>query len=237
MKSVIAKKTSTPLSSVYKSIFTPFYKAMQLYIAADMEHAYEELQWGGDISEKVREEIYAFRISSYVGNNEYLIPKNETEVTREKSLDKNSYHTIVRCRKTQEIVGVMRLVSYPFEMSFLGMPVKLNMYEYSNYLELSRLIVARKGKGIGKRLLIHAGLFAMHRTNHTGFMAICRDEKMDLFNTFGLQSLAVFELDKRPGSQYHLIKADFDLISGKTFMRFVTNKLGAFASRFELKRS
>lgn len=109
-------------------------------------------------------------------------------------------------------------------MYYIGLPSDLRLSQFNNYLEISRLVTNCPGKGIGKRLLIHAGIWAICDTHYDGFLAICRETNLKLFSYFGLAKLANFNLEHRKGSEYSLIKADFRLISKATFKFFAINK-------------
>ena len=169
------------------------------------------------------DEIYSFRNNCYRAGHGYLVPDSSTAKISEKSFDLNSFHARV-FDKQGNLVGVTRMLPYPFEMSALELPENLRLSQFKNYLEVSRLVCSKRGSGIGRRLILSAGLWSIRETTFDGFLAVCRKGNLGLFNKFGLSVVANFELMNRPGSQYCLIKADFRLITKCT--------LGYFSRKF-----
>jgi len=209
--------------SVFHTICTPFYSVLKMYIKMDIAHSYEKVIHGAGLTQEELNELFDFRIGCYEKKAQYLVPKTSEEISRERLYDINAYHSIVRNRKG-EIVASSRFLPYPFEMCTIGLPSDLRLSQFSNYLEISRLVTNCPGKGVGKRLLIHAGIWAICDTHYDGFLAICRETNLKLFSYFGLAKLANFNLEHRKGSEYSLIKADFRLISKATFKFFAVTK-------------
>jgi hypothetical protein len=209
--------------SLFKSVFSPFYTLMKMYVQMDRKHHYEMVINGKFLDQATKNEIYDFRLSCYQGKNDYLIPKSSAEIAKEKLYDDYAYHALVR-DKQGILVAVARFLPYPFEMCSIGLPTDLKLTQFNNYLEISRLVTNRPGLGIGKRLLIHAGLWAILDTYYDGFLAICRDKNLQLFSYFGLSKLSTFQIEQRKGSDYNLIKADFRLISKSTMKFFAVNR-------------
>lgn len=214
---------SSKRESLFHKACTPFYSVLKMYIKMDRAHRYEKVKHGGSLNQDELNELFDFRLSCYKKKAQYLVPKTTEEISRERLYDANAYHSIVRNRKG-EIVASSRFLPYPFEMCTIGLPSDLRLSQFSNYLEISRLVTNSPGKGIGKRLLIHAGIWAIRDTHYDGFLAICRETNLKLFSYFGLAKLANFNLEHRKGAEYSLIKADFRLISKATFKFFAVNK-------------
>lgn len=219
---------------LYSIVFLPFYSLMKLYIKIDFKHSYEKIIHGSSLSGKQIAEIYNFRIRCYENKSEHLIPTTEYEVNKELDFDKRAYHAIVR-DKNGEIVAVSRYIPYHFEMCDLPIPKKVRLKTYSNYLEISRLVTSKPGIGIGKRILVHAGIWAILDSYYDGFLAIARHKNTEFFSHFGLAQLASFDIKTRPGSKYSLIKADFRLISKCTFKFFAVTKNPAYQLAIALK--
>jgi hypothetical protein len=214
------KKKKIKTTSDY--LFAPFYSVMKMYVKMDLAVQYEKVVNGKELSEEELQKIFEFRNECYKEKSPHLLPENEAEVKKEKIYDEYAYHAIARDNKG-DIVAVSRFLPYPFEMCTIGLPSDLVLSQFTNYLEISRLVTSRPGKGIGKRLLIHAGVWAIEDTIYDGFLAIAREKNLKLFEYFGLSQLANFQLEARPGADYSLIKADFRLITKSTMKFFTIN--------------
>lgn len=213
----------TKKSSAFHWMCSPFYSLLKMYIRIDRSHKYESVVHGSSLTTSERSELFNFRVNCYEKKAKYLVPTTAEAISKEKIYDENAYHSIVRDRNG-DIVAASRFLPYPFEMCTIDLPSDLRLSQFSNYLEISRLVTSKPGKGIGKRLLIHAGIWAIQDTHYDGFLAICRETNLKLFSYFGLSKLANFNLEVRPGSEYSLIKADFRLISKATFKFFAVNR-------------
>ena len=201
----------------------PFYSLLMLYIHSDLMHSYKKVVHGKDLSNQEREDILNFRNDCYAKKQKYLVAENDIQTETEKNYDLHSYHSRV-FDKENNLVAVVRLLPFPFELSALGVPADVRLSQYSNYLEISRLVTNKPGLGIGKRLLIFAGIWAIRDTIYDGFLAVCRKKNLKLFSLFGLSRIANFGISHRPGAEYSLIKADFRLIT-KCTLQFFTRKL------------
>jgi hypothetical protein len=219
----IKKKTTKSTSDI---LFAPFYSIMKMYVKMDLGVQYDDVVNGKELTAQELETIFEFRNNCYENRSPHLLAESSAEVKKEKIYDEYAYHAIARDNKG-EIVAVSRFLPYPFEMCQVGLPSDLKLSQFTNYLEISRLVTSRPGKGIGKRLLIHAGVWAIEDTIYDGFLAIAREKNLKLFSYFGLSKLASFQLEKRPGADYSLIKADFRLIT-KSTMKFFTFKNNTF---------
>jgi hypothetical protein len=201
----------------------PFYWFLERYVRLDKNHTFVAVIHGSAMTRNELDEIYSFRNNCYRAGHGYLVPDSSTAKISEKSFDLNSFHARV-FDKQGNLVGVTRMLPYPFEMSALELPENLRLSQFKNYLEVSRLVCSKRGSGIGRRLILSAGLWSIRETTFDGFLAVCRKGNLGLFNKFGLSVVANFELMNRPGSQYCLIKADFRLITKCT--------LGYFSRKF-----
>ena len=191
-----------------------FRSALKVYIHLS-PWRFEAITRGSELSQSALEEIEAFRISQYREKQAYLIPLSGKDRDRERELDLRSYHGRVRNRRTGEIVAVVRFCPYPFEVSSL-LPGALHP-EFIDHLEISRLVTSKKRSGIGRRLLIQGGCFAIESGRYRGFLAICRSGNLGIFQKFGLRSHGEHRLAGREGSIYHLISADFLRITRETY--------------------
>lgn len=209
-------------SSMFYLVCSPFYSVLKMYIKMDKSHHYDSVIQGSSLSENERNELFNFRVSCNEEIASYLVPTTTEEITKERIYDENAYHVIVRDNNGQ-IVASSRFLPYPFEMCSIDLPRDLRLSQFTNYLEISSLVTNRPGKGIRKRLLIHAGIWAIEDTHYDGFLAICRNKNLKLFSYFGLAKLANINLEARTGAEYSLMKADFRLISKANFKFFNVN--------------
>lgn len=219
----IKKKKTKSTSDI---LFSPFYSIMKMYVKMDLGIHYDKIVSGKELTAKERDLIFEFRNECYNEKSPHLLATSSAEVKKEKIYDEYAFHAIARNNKG-EIVAVSRFLPFPFEMCQVGLPSDLKLSQFNNYLEISRLVTSMPGKGIGKRLLIHAGVWAIEDTIYDGFLAIAREKNLKLFSYFGLSKLASFQLEKRPGADYSLIKADFRLIT-KSTMKFFTFQNNTF---------
>ncbi len=197
----------------------PFFWLLDRYVRFDKKHHYAPVIHGSALTRDELEDVFSFRNNCYKNGHGYLIPDTDTAKISEKLFDLNSFHGRVFDQQGN-LVAVTRMLPYPFEMSALELPPNLRLSQFKNYLEVSRLVCAKRGSGIGRRLILFIGLWSIRETTYDGFLAVCRRGNLGLFNHFGLSVVANFELMTRPGSQYSLIKADFRLITRCTLNYF-----------------
>ncbi|MFY7991735.1 MAG: hypothetical protein ACOVP4_00455 [Bacteriovoracaceae bacterium] len=194
-------------------ILKPFRFTMEFYVNSS-RYKFAEIVQGGSLPVEKLTSIQHFRYEMYKRNQDYLIPKTEEEFKIEEDLDRRSYHAVVY-DQNKEIIAATRLTPYPFETtSILGTN---NTLPFKRYLEISRLICKKKNAGIGKRLLIKSGCFAIRSKKYDGFIAICRDENCSIFQKFGLKTIYQFNYSQRGSAKYNFICADFFKVSSSTF--------------------
>lgn len=203
---------------MYKFLFKPFYKTMHHYVSMNSRWDFPEIKLGHDLGQEELNKITEFRLSCYKTEAPYLVPKNEDESFRERQFDLNSYHIIAR-NKTGAIVGSLRLLKRPFELEELTSDDELKS-SLNEYLEISRLVCSERRQGLGRRLLIRAGLWSIQQTSYRGFTAVCKCHRLPMFKRFGFSPKASFKLTQREGQTYHLIRADFSYISLVTFFAY-----------------
>jgi len=202
---------------MYKVLFTPFYYLMNLYVHNNEKFYFDKVRLGSDMNEDELEEIKSYRSSQFKDSQDYLIPKSYIEKMKDRRVDNYSYQFIARSKVDNSIIASMRLTPWPFESS----DYVQTSDDYKEYLEISRLIVKEKGLGIGKKILIYAGNHAISKTNYTGFVAICKEDRLGMFASFGLLSKKIFKIQNRGDSPYHFISSSFFLISRSAVARFV----------------
>ena len=199
-------------------ILRPFYKLMDIYVHMS-PYKFADVLAGHTLSQEKLDEIEAFRNEMYQEKQNYLIAKDEESRNIEKELDRRSYHAIAY-NKQKEIVAVTRLTPYPFELTTILGEGKTSPFK--RYLEISRLVAKNKNSGIGRRLLIKSGCFAIRSKCYDGFIAICRDENYTVFQKFGLNKIETFKYEQRFDANYHFICANFLKVSTSTIKYFQT---------------
>lgn len=205
--------------NIYKILFSPFYRVMNRYVSANKKWTFAQVKLGRELEASELEAIHEFRLSCYKEDAPYLIPSDESEFERERAFDLNSYHIVAK-NEEGNIVGTLRLLKRPFEMEQLNLPENAKQ-GLDEYLEISRLVCSERKQGLGRRLLIMAGLWSIQQTTYRGFTAICKCHRLPMFRRFGLAPKASFPISERGGQTYHLIRADFSHISAVTLLAYV----------------
>jgi hypothetical protein len=212
-------------------LFGPFRALLQLYIHLSPTR-FERIRQGSELSDAVREEIIRFRESQYAGKQDYLIPSTPEARMKETALDRRSYHGIVRDRSGR-IVAVARFTPYPFETTHLLGEALTRPFQ--EHLEISRVVCAKRRSGIGRRLLLQGGCFAIASRKYRGFVAVCKSGNLGIFEKFGLGTHGVHRIPGRPDTPYHFISADFYRITTTTFTytrRKLAHAVSVFLSPF-----
>ena len=196
---------------------------MHRYVSARNEWVFPEIKLGRELALEELEAIKSFRLNQYRNDATYLVPKDENEQAREDFFDLNSYH--ITAKNLQgEVIGSLRLLKRPFELEHLNLDKKIHD-GLDEYLEISRLICTERKQGLGRRLLIRAGLWSIEKTAFRGFTAICKCHRLPMFKRFGLIPTASFKISERGGQTYHLIRADFTHITMITCIAYLVSSV------------
>ena len=90
------------------------------------------------------------------------------------------------------VVAYVRLTPAGFELSTLGQSWSAISRHYDDYIEFNRLVadpnIPKRGY-FGRLLLLYVGLWLFERSNYKGIVAICRPERIEFLNSFGLSSV------------------------------------------------
>ena len=205
---------------LYKIIFKPFFYLLDKYIKSNRNWDFQRIKLGSELPTNELEALHAYRLSCYEKDSPYLIPKAQEELESEKAFDLNSFHIYAKDSEGN-IIGSLRLLKRPFEMEKLSFSEE-HKQGLDEYLEISRLVCSVRQKGLGRRLLIRAGIWSIVRTQYKGFTAICKCHRLPMFRRFGLIPKTSFKIQEREDQTYHLIRADFSEITMVTFKAFVT---------------
>ncbi len=209
-------------------ILRPFYQLMDIYVRL-IPYTFADVTPGLALSQEKLDQIEAFRNEMYQENQSYLISRTEEDRQIEKDLDSRSYPASVYNKK-KEIIAVTRLTPYPFETTAILGEEKTRPFK--RYLEISRLVCKDKKAGIGKRLLVKSGCFAIRSKRYDGFIAICRDENCTIFQKFGLKTIDTFKYKNRGDASYHFICANFFKVSTSTIRYFQTRFMYKLSTLF-----
>ena len=148
-----------------------------------------------ELSSEMLQDIEVFRKKTMGGCCPYLYSDSHFSKINESLIDQQSIHFTIT--KSGNIVGHLRLNPSQTELKTL-LPNK-NLSNYSSYLEISRFCVDRSALGIGKYLLINAGVFQYQKTDAIGLLALCPKKYQKTYQSFGLQSIVEnIEIDYRP---------------------------------------
>lgn len=197
---------------LWKFAYSPFYVSLLGYFK---NHQFDFIGpiLGQEISQKKLNQIVNFRIENYRIQSPHLIPTTEDEKIIQHIIDQKSYHVL--CEDKGEIIGAIRLTPYPFDR----VPTDIR---FGEHLELSRLIVKKSGKKIGKHLLIYTGLQTIINSDKKGFVAICKRPNYKIFKKFGLKKVSTISFNDRE-EDYFFIEATFQQITHTT-LKYVIKK-------------
>lgn len=216
---------------IYKILFKPFFYLLDKYIKSNKGWIFPKIRLGSELAASELEALHAYRLSCYEKDSPYLIPQTEQELESEKTFDLNSFHIYAKDSKGN-IIGSLRLLKRPFEMDKLSFSNE-HKQDLNEYLEISRLVCSVRQKGLGRRLLIRAGIWSIEKTKFKGFTAICKCHRLPMFKRFGLIPKTSFKIQEREDQIYHLIKADFSQITMVTFKAFVTLQFENFTKMIQ----
>lgn len=136
------------------------------------------------------QELIVFRDKILMGTAPYLY--NDIAKAREEAhqFDQRSFHFGVKY--DGKVAAYVRLTPAGFELSSLGHNWRIISKKYNNYIEFNRLVadpnIPKRGH-FGRLLLLFVGLWLFEKSPYRGIVAICRPERMQFLNSFGLTSV------------------------------------------------
>ncbi len=141
----------------------------------------------------------------YLRNHEdYLLAKDQANLEEQHHFDLRSYH-VVAVDKDRNIMGYLRLLPYPHEITFLASHLETPQ----NYLELNRFLVSKENEEIGKKIMFRAAVFVCVNKVYEGLTAFCCEKKEKEFMHFGLNVIQEnINLKHRDNRLYKYISAD-----------------------------
>lgn len=157
------------------------------------------------LKESFLQELAVFRMEAYGKRLPHLAEKFTVLVDSENSLDLRSIHVVARARHlwsgTGKIVAAVRFTPAPFEMEgFLEIEEPMRSDLEKETLEIGRLISNTRIPFVGRRLLFIGGEYVWSQTRFRALVAICRAERLPLFQSFGLKPISEpFWFDERQG--------------------------------------
>lgn len=134
--------------------------------------------------------LIAFRDEILTETSPYLFDESARNLEAKGNFDRRSYHFGVRYNG--KIAAYVRLTPSEFESSSLSHTWRMVSKKYNNYIEFNRLVadpsIPKRGY-FGRLLLLYVGLWLFEKSNYQGIVAICRPERMNFLNSFGLNSV------------------------------------------------
>lgn len=202
---------SLPMPSLRKDNATRFFESTLSRIAAAACRT-NQLRIAQVVTPPEVTRLRAARLAMYRGCDSYF--GKLTNKDGSDDLDFGSY--LFAAYVGDAIVGTIRLTPSPFEASkyidtdrladFLGRE------KLGTYLEISRLVTDRTCQipGLGRALIVYAGLLTCLSTNYERYVAIARPALKEKSFNFKLDSDALsFRIPQRGEHEYHLLKGSF----------------------------
>lgn len=136
------------------------------------------------------QELIAFRDSILSQTAPYLYDEDARKNEALGEFDRRSFHFGVKFKG--QIVAYVRLTPAGFELSSLSHSWSMISKHYGDYIEFNRLVadptIPKRGY-FGRLLLLYVGLWLFESSDYKGIVAICRPERMNFLNSFGLSSV------------------------------------------------
>lgn len=133
------------------------------------------------------QELIRFRDEILIKSSPYLFNESAKALEAQENFDRRSYHFGVKYKG--QIAAYVRLTPSRFELSSLGHTWSMVSKKYNNYIEFNRLVadprIPKRGY-FGRLLLLYVGLWLFEKSHYQGIVAICRPERMNFLNSFGL---------------------------------------------------
>ncbi len=142
------------------------------------------------ISSSSTQDLITFRDGILSKTAPYLYDEEGLENEALGEFDQRSFHFGVKFQGN--VVAYVRLTPAGFELSTLGQSWSAISRHYDDYIEFNRLVadpnIPKRGY-FGRLLLLYVGLWLFERSNYKGIVAICRPERIEFLNSFGLSSV------------------------------------------------
>ncbi len=163
------------------------------------------------------EDLIQFRNKQYLKSSQYLLNSEHSKRCNENEIDKRSAHLIYE--QNNEINGALRLTPFPFEMCEVLPKHQKVLNNYSDYIEIGRLISNDKKKT--KDFLIYAGIRSFFKYKNTkGFIALVPIKFERKYKWFGFTRCSdILTIDYRNNGQYLIMKSDYSTMGILTFIK------------------
>ncbi|MBY0554701.1 hypothetical protein K2P97_09240 [bacterium] len=135
----------------------------------------------------VYQQVLKNRKKYYLKHAPHLLA--ESEIKNEMSVDQQS--KIISVSAQGQVIASLRLTPRPYELETHDSH-NFDFENFKNYLEIGRLVTDPEIEQINLAILVRyllcgAGLVAFEEMQSSGFVAICRPYRLQLFKKFGLQ--------------------------------------------------
>lgn len=171
------------------------------------------------------QELIAFRNGILINSAPYLFEQSALDSEAIGNFDPRSFHFGVKFKG--KISAYVRLTPAGFELSSLSHTWSVVSKKYTDYIEFNRLVadpnVPKRGY-FGRLLLLYVGLWLFEHSNYQGIVAICRPERMNFLNSFGLASvtgLTTYLPDR--GESYQMLIGSRKEILTTIFKKYLTD--------------
>ena len=183
---------------------------------------------GDQLDQTMLNDIRTFRRAN--AETPYLFSPFHEGLETNLKLDERSHHFLAY--KDEKLLGVLRATPTPFEINHLTEELNNVAKSYSNYLEISRMIVSREGRArwAGMVLCFAAVQWGL-TTTYSGFVALCRPNNAGRFSFLGFRQRGAssYSVPERSNGQYRFMASDWQEIFvslNRTFGPKLTAALG-----------
>jgi hypothetical protein len=169
---------------------------------------------GTQLPDSEYEEILKFRQRIYSTHSPHLL-ENRLLLAQDPAIDERSTHIVLR--REGQVQGVLRLNA---ERMGIKSAFPEEVAKFPGLVEISRL-VAEPGQGVGKWLMMSAGIHLVQSQMGRGLIAIARAKNVPLFNRFGMSLQAVQKTPDDPFDRYHLMTATTETLAARASAHFL----------------
>ena len=171
---------------------------------------------------EIIEKIIEFRTNQYAGRLDYLLSEEQLHIETTLDLESRSYYFYIE--KNGLITACLRLTPYPFEFSALHSSLHQPSIEYSEFIELSRLVADTHSehREITLGLITYACDWA-RLCGYQGIIALCSAAAQVMYSRYGLSNVTpggFCELNIRNNKSYQLMAGSWDMLFFHTLKLF-----------------
>lgn len=175
---------------------------------------------------EIIERIVEFQTKQYTGRLDYLLSAEQLHIETTLDMERRSYYFYIE--KHGSITACLRLTPYPFEFSALHSSLHQPAIEYSEYIELSRLVADTNSehREITLGLITYACDWAI-LCGYQGIIALCSAAAQSMYSRYGLSNVTpggFCELNIRNNKPYGLMAGSWNMLFIHTLKLFRRNR-------------